>query len=127
MSSCVLDASALLALIHREPGHELVAASLEGARISAVNLAEAATKLLQRGLLKAQIRENVAALRLEVVPFDEALALEAAALHSVTKEAGLSLGDRACLATARRLGVPALTTDRQWSRLRVGVRVQVVR
>lgn len=127
MSSCVLDASALLALIHREPGHELVSASLEGAAISAVNLAEVATKLLQRGLLKAQIRENIAALNLKVVPFDEALALEAAGLHAATKDAGLSLGDRACLASARRLGVAALTTDRQWTRLRVGVRVQVVR
>lgn len=127
MSSCLLDASALLALFHREPGWEPVAASLEGAAISAVNLAEVATRMLERGLLSQRVRDDLAALRLEIVPFDESLAFEAAALRSATKEAGLSLGDRACLATAKSLGVRAITADRQWSRLRVGVQVQVIR
>ena len=127
MSSGVLDASALLALFHREPGWDSVAASLEGVAISAVNLAEVATRMLERGLLNERVREDLAALRLEIAPFDETLAFEAAGLRSATKHAGLSLGDRACLATAKRLGVRAITADRQWSRLRVGVQVQVIR
>lgn len=127
MSSGVLDASAVLALFHREPGWESVAASLEGAAISAVNLAEVATRMLERGLLNERVREDLAALRLEIAPFDETLAFEAAGLRSATKHACLSLGDRACLATAKRLGVRAITADRQWSRLRVGVQVQVIR
>ena len=36
-------------------------------------------------------------------------------LRAVTAEAGLSLGDRFCLALARRDGLPALTADKQWS------------
>jgi PIN domain nuclease of toxin-antitoxin system len=127
VSSGVLDASAVLALFHREPGWESVAASLEGAAISAVNLAEVATRMLERGLLNERVREDLAALRLEIAPFDETLAFEAAGLRSATKHACLSLGDRACLATAKRLGVRAITADRQWSRLRVGVQVQVIR
>ncbi len=127
MSSAVLDASAVLALIHREPGWEAVAASLDAAAISAVNLAEVATRMLDRGLLSRSVRADLAGLRLQIVPFDEALAFEAAALRSATKEAGLSLGDRACLATAKKLGVRALTADRGWCRLHLGVHVQAIR
>jgi PIN domain nuclease of toxin-antitoxin system len=127
VSNCLLDASALLAVFHREPGWEPVEASLGGAAISAVDLAEVATRMLDRGLLSQNVRADLVALRLEVVPFDEALAFEAAALRSATKKEALSLGDRACLATAKQLGVRALTADRRWSRLRLGVHVQVVR
>ncbi len=127
MNSCVLDASALLAYLLEEPGYEAIAGLLDRAVINAVNLAEVVAKLIDKGATEIQARQTIHNLRINILPFDEVLAFQSAALRSATKEAGLSLGDRACLATARRLGVPALTTDRQWSRLRVGVRVQVVR
>ena len=44
-----------------------------------------------------------------------------------TRGQGLSLGDRACLALAHRLGATALTTDRAWSRVDVGVAIEVIR
>ena len=40
---------------------------------------------------------------------------------------GLSLGDRACLALALKLNLPALTTDRIWENLNLSVQVQVIR
>ncbi len=126
--AAVLDASGLLALLQAEPGHELVAQAVEaGAAMSAVNLSETVAKLSSQGLPDAAIREALASIAVQIVPFDEALALEAGFLREPTKAWGLSLGDRACLALARRLGLPVLTTDRAWARLQLGIQVQVIR
>lgn len=114
----VLDASALLALLNDEPGAEHVAeAVVAGALISAVNLSEVAAKLSDYGLSAAEIREALGSLDLEIVPFGEALALGAGLLRAATRASGLSLGDRACLALAASLGLPALTADRHWAGL----------
>lgn len=127
MNRLVLDSSALLAFLHREPGAEVVAEALDRAVISAVNLAEAAAKLAERGVSLSHIQHLVSALKVEVIDFDKILAYRVATLRASTKEAGLSLGDRACLATAQSLGAAALTTDRSWTRVSVGVEIQVLR
>ena len=51
----------------------------------------------------------------------------AAALWTLTRAAGLSFGDRSCLALASRLGVPVLTTDRAWAKVDVGVPIELIR
>jgi PIN domain nuclease of toxin-antitoxin system len=61
------------------------------------------------------------------VPFDEDLAYRAGLLRSVTRSAGLSLGDRACLALAEQLGQPALTADRAWGTVQISIQVDVIR
>jgi PIN domain nuclease of toxin-antitoxin system len=125
--SAVLDASALLALLFGEPGAEAVAEAIaDGASVSPVNLAEAATVLVRRGRdaegILATVREQV-----EVEAFTAEDALAAAELHPHTTRAGLSLGDRACLALARRLGVPALTAEQAWDKLKLDITVEVIR
>jgi ribonuclease VapC len=127
--SSVLDASALLAAINGELGADRVrqATAQDGAVIGAVNLAEVITKLVERGFDDRAIRATVSAAQLQVVPFDEDLAYRAALLRIATRTAGLSLGDRACLALADRLGLPALTADRTWATLQLGVQVEVIR
>ena len=125
MSKCVLDSSALLAFLHRELGYETVGAVLEGAAMSTVNVAEVATKLADKGAVR--IRESIRDLKIDIVDFDEELAYQVAALRPATRDFGLSLGDRACLATAQRFGLRAVTADRDWSRLKIGVEIQVIR
>jgi PIN domain nuclease of toxin-antitoxin system len=123
----VLDASALLALLFDEPGADVVVDAIaRGAAISAVNLSEVATVLTRRGIASDTILDPVRE-QVEVEPFSESDALFAATLHPNTADAGLSLGDRACLALARRLGVPALTADHVWAEVRLDVVVQVIR
>lgn len=125
--SAVLDASAVLALLFGEPGAEAVAEAVAaGAALSAVNLAEVATVLVRRGLdaegILATVRDQ-----LEVEAFTAEDALAAAELYPHTTRAGLSLGDRACLALARRRGVPALTAEQAWAHLKLDVSVKVIR
>ncbi len=104
--TAVLDASAVAALLLAEPGGRRVADALaEGAALSTVNLSEVATLLVRRHRDPAQLvdRLNV---QIDVHPFDGTDAVIGAALSPVTRPAGLSLGDRACLALAQRLGLP---------------------
>lgn len=73
------------------------------------------------------LRQELEVLGLEVLPFTAALAEATAQLRPLTREAGLSLGDRACLALAGALGLPAVTADRIWPDLRLPVEIRVVR
>ena len=127
MSAVVLDASALLALLNEEPGHAVVTAALPSAVIGTVNLAEVVGKLAEVGVPAAAIDEALSSLAIETVDFDGELARAAGLLRPATRGRGLSLGDRACLALALRLRAPALTTDRAWAELDLGVEVRLAR
>ena len=127
MASAVLDASAVLAHILNEPGSQVVGVVAAEALVSAVNLSEIVAKLLEQSLTLTQADEIVYRYGFEVLPFDEELARQAGALRVPTRKLGLSLGDRACLALAQREGLPAVTADRQWAKLKLGIEIKVVR
>lgn len=128
MSSFVLDASALLALLTRATGSGRVGEALaNGAAICAVNFSEVVAKLHEGGMPEEAIHEVLDSLELNVVEFDTILAYQAGLLRPLTKSAGLSLGDRACLGLAWHLGLPVLTTDWIWEGILPGVDVQVIR
>ncbi|KQN04088.1 type II toxin-antitoxin system VapC family toxin [Sphingomonas sp. Leaf25] len=118
MTSVVLDASAVLALVRDEPGADMVAPHVGRAAISAVNLQEVIKELLLSGLDETTTRELLDELRLDVRAHDVEAAYAAAALHSQTHQYGRGLGDRSCLALAVQLGVPALTADREWKKVK---------
>ena len=125
--TAAIDASALLAMLFAEPGAETVAEAIAGgAATSAVNLSEVATVLVRHQRDPEKILDPVRQ-QLAVEPFTDADALVAAALYPKTTGKGLSLGDRACLALAHRLGSPALTADQAWAELDVDIAVQLVR
>jgi len=126
LSEAVLDSSALLALLWNEPGADRVTAALPGALLSSVNLAEVLTKLCERGLSASEGRELVKSLGVVVVDFDADQAEAAATLRESTRSLGLSLGDRACLALARRRNGPALTADAAWLKAQ-GFEVRFIR
>ncbi|GAC1308020.1 MAG: PIN domain-containing protein [Ktedonobacteraceae bacterium] len=128
MTNYVLDASALLALFHEEPGSEKVAQAIrEGAAISTVNLAEVVSKLNDIGTPGELIQDAVNVLKLSIIDFDAGLAFKVGLLRPLTKHIGLSLGDRACLALAQSLNLPALTADKSWQELSLDVNIQVIR
>lgn len=129
----VLDASALLAYVHREPGNQIVEAAFDaGALINTVNYAEVLTRMADTGAdpVAAHRRfqeQGLVGDLLRVVPLTEQDAVAIARLRASTRAHGLSLGDRACLATALRLGRPVMTTDRAWAALDVGVPIRLIR
>jgi len=123
----VLDASALLALLRREPGAERVQAVLPQSVMSSVSLTEVVSKLVARGAPEAEVRAILGAIQPPVLAYEEDLAIDAGVMHASTRSRGLSLGDRACLALARRLAATALTTDRAWREVDVGAAVEVIR
>ena len=127
MADWVLDASAVLAVVLAEPGGDMVRPLIADSLLSAVNLVEVATRLLDFGFPSAEIDGRLERLRFTVLPFDEDLALSAGLLRVQTRHLGLSLGDRACLALAQREGLPVLTGDRSWAKLDVGVEVVLIR
>ena len=123
----VVDASALLALLHSEPGAEIVEKALEDAAISTVNWSEVCQRWIAHDVDVSDLRADTEALGLEILPFTVSDAEQAAELWSTTRRLGLSLGDRACLGLARRLGRPALTADRAWLDADFGVEVRLIR
>ncbi len=127
MSRVVLDASALLAYFNGEPGAASVPVTTGEAAISSVNYAETIAVMTARGMSESFVRRQLSSIVLDIVDFDRACAERAGFMIGATKGAGLSLGDRACLATAAQANVPALTTDRSWNKVAVGVTVQLIR
>jgi ribonuclease VapC len=127
VSEIVLDASALIAVLREEPGAATVEAVLDAAAVSTVSLSEVQAKLVERGTPAELAWSWLLDLDLAVIDFDAAQARMAGDLRYLTRARGLSLGDRACLALARALGVPAMTADRAWAGLKVGIEIRSVR
>jgi ribonuclease VapC len=133
VSSAVLDASALLAYLHDEPGADAVAdAVADGAAISTVNLGEVFSRVADRGADPARVARQMTDRGLldgaiMVEAFTSADAVEVGRLRPLTREHGLSLGDRACLALARRLELPAITADTAWSKLDLKIELRHIR
>ncbi len=125
--SAVLDASALLAWLHDEPGAEQVGAALDGALVSAVNWSEVVQKLLQRGADVDGMLADVAELGVTIEPFTAAHAEANARLWDVGRGLGLSLADRACLSLAEARDLPALTADQAWRDLALAVPIVLIR
>ena len=129
MTSVVLDASVVLALLLDEPGANIVKAALVGAAMTSVNLAEVVSHFARRDAAEAAIHRVIDPLPIEIMAFDEALAFASGMTIPLTRPAGLSLGDRACLALASQLHIPALTADRAWLNVAsaLGVEVTLIR
>ncbi len=129
VSDLTLDSSALLAVIGMEPGSGAVVELMSSGQpvMSTVNLAEVATKLIERGLTLAEIQGEIMGFEITFQPFDDGDALATANLRATTRSAGLSLGDRACIALAARLGTPVVTADQAWASVDLPVEVILVR
>ena len=129
MNKVVLDASALLAMIYEEPGQEKVKEMLSHSLISTVNFSEVIAKVLDRQpeLSKIMVLTLLDSFRLNCIDFGEEQAEIAGELRRLTKEYGLSLGDRCCLALAKQKKLKVLTADRQWAQIDLGVEIELIR
>lgn len=133
MNKSVLDASAFLAYLRDEPGAEIVEnALINGCYISIINWLEVLSKIVDLGespeeVIKRLRDEGLLENSLEIIACNEEDAITIAKFRVLTKSAGLSLGDRACLALGKRLNLPVLTADKVWTRLSLGITITLIR
>ena len=129
MTCFVLDASAVLALLLGEPGADKVATALDDAVMTTVNLAEVVSHYAKLGIGRRDIEALLRPLPIRLAPIDTALSYAAGTLRPITIAGGLPLGDRYCLALARREGVPRLTAERRWPSIAIaaGIRGVLIR
>ena len=126
-ASFVLDSSAVIALVKGEKGWHRVAEVLAASVILSVNAAEVYSKIAEWEMPEDLKDKYHAVMEDLIVPYDMDLAIRTGVLRGKTSAEGLSLGDRACLSLAQRLGVPALTSDQIWSKVQVGVKIELIR
>ena len=127
MSKFILDSSALLALIQHEKGWEKVLNILDDSLINTVNYAEVVTKLFHYSVSEPEIEDILKNLKLNLVNFDEIIAYESGKLIKATQKYGLSLGDRACIASGLIKKMEIITADKIWSKLEIPVKVTLIR
>lgn len=127
MDNYILDASALLALLNDEKGADIVKEVLPQSVISNVNLAEVVSRLSAIGMPEKDIREILSMFGLQAVTFDEEQAFGTGLLFAQGRITCLSLGDRACLTLARLLDATAVTADKAWADLSLGVNINLIR
>ena len=113
-------------MLRGEPGADQVAGAIGASRMSVFNYAEVMSHFVRLGMPLAEVDAMLDPLPVALVPADKALAHDAGGLRAITAEAGLSLGDRFCLALARREGLPAWTADRAWAAIAEAAGVEVV-
>jgi len=123
----VLDASALLAAIHNEKGGDYVKKNIDRCVISTINWSEVLQKLERAGAEPKKIEKALKALGLTIIDFTEEDARNCAKLWSPSKKLGLSLADRACLATGQRLETEVITADRIWNKLKTSLKIHLIR
>lgn len=123
----VFDASVILAMVHREPGYEMATEHLDKAVVSSVNFSEAVTILSRKGRSAEDIAKFLKETFLHIEDFDLEQGVIAASFDKITKEKGLSLGDRACLALAKYKNLPVLTADKVWDRLKLDIKIILIR
>jgi PIN domain nuclease of toxin-antitoxin system len=127
MSVIVFDASVIIAMLQEESGHQEGLKWIEQALVSTVNIAEVASFLSMKTLPLLSIRQTIARLAFNIIPLTTELAELTGALRYQTRSAGLSLGDRACLALAISREIPVLTADKAWAKLDLPIEVKLIR
>lgn len=126
----VLDASAALAYLLREPGGNLVRGSLASSVMTAVNLIEAMRRL-RRDLDEAQTVKVFSAFTAKLQGVEDVkggdVPLASRIYADYQKSHGISLGDAVCLAVGVRLGAEVWTGDAVWASLPNVGHVKIIR
>jgi PIN domain nuclease of toxin-antitoxin system len=115
----LFDSSALLTLIQQETGYEELEEVVANAVISSVNLSEVISVLSRSMVPSEKIKEVINSSITDVVPFSWDEAILSGELINQTKAFGLSLGDRACIATGILYNLKVYTTDQIWRKLKL--------
>lgn len=123
----LLDTSAIIALLKKEPGYESLEEVVANSAVSIINFSELVSVLMRTSIVESEIDEIIKDIIPEIIPFSEDIAIQTGKLIKLTKDLGLSLGDRACIATGIYHGIPIYTTDKVWKDLKTSAQIVIVR
>ena len=127
-SRIVFDSSALIVLLNREAGYETVIQNKKNVVMSTVNIAEVFKYAIsKKELSKEECLLLPKKLGIRVINLDQNQALLSAELYNKTKQYGLSLGDRTCIALGMIKGYPILTCDRIWETCKLDIKIITAR
>lgn len=127
MSKCVLDASAVTAVLRKERGHDKVIPRLRGSLISTVNLAEVFCNARSYGSDPEHDEMTIRDMQVEVVPFDHEQARIVSCIFTETLGSTVGIADRVCMALGLLRDLPVLTGDHHWQKHDIGVKVELFR
>jgi PIN domain nuclease of toxin-antitoxin system len=128
MSKIVFDASTLIALFAKETGYEFIKKQMKDAIISSVNIAEVYKYCIEtQNLSEDEAKKLVKLSDIKIIEFTSDQALISASLITKTKQYGLSLGDRACIALGISGEYDIITCDQIWQKLDVDVKIMMAR
>jgi ribonuclease VapC len=124
----VMDASAILVILRGEPGCDYVQELLqsEECSISSVNMAEVGSKLIDYGLPPEEFPRIARQLQIDIIDFNAEQSIQSAQIRKITRSAGLSLGDRACVALTQLMQGCVVTSDRAWLDISEAAGVKVI-
>lgn len=123
MMKYICDASVLLAYLRKETGWQMAEKYLASCVVSSVNFSELIAKIVEFGGDAKDLKDKYS-----LVDFNREIAFLAGELRKETKQYGLSLADRACIATAILKKIPAVTADKDWLALKIkGLKVICIR
>jgi len=77
------------------------------------------------GMPESEIHELFNAMDIEILAYEKVTAIATGGIRSITQKKGLSLGDRACLATAKQHKRIALTADKAWLEFQDDIEVEI--
>lgn len=127
MSSCIFDASAMLAVLNRERGHEIAEPLFVGACVSAVNYGEVLKKAVEHGGSIPRVQLLLMKQNLKIKPFDILHSVKSAEIYPQSKPLGLSFADRACVSLGLMLDLPIVTADEKMAEVDLPLRVNLIR
>ena len=127
MTRRILDTSVIMAIVLGEAGQENAARLAPGSLLSSVNLAEIITKCVEKAVPFEVAQRYIGESGIDIVGFDADQAVLAGELFKRARKGVLSLGDRACIATAVRLGATVVTADRVWAELDLPCEIELIR
>jgi len=128
VADAVLDSSAVLAFLLREPGGEQAQQAFPTSIMSTVNLTEVIARLIRQPMTAEQAVFTARSTLVELIDLDVETASLAGELYALDRAPGrLSHGDRCCIALAMRRGLPIITGDREWLKVELDVELRMIR
>jgi len=120
----VIDASAVIAFWRGEPGSDRALDAFDGGALSVVNLGEVFARLSRDGVQPEAAKEQIDRFGLSYVPPSIEDVMD---VGRISSRLGFSLGDKFCIALARRFGAPIVTADRLFAEVQLNVPVELIR